>query len=183
MLDKFSVEDRDLVLALKSGDKGAFKTLYNKYKTQMVLFTIRFIKQKDAAEDIYHDAFAQIWLSRESLDETKSFSSFLYIVIKNRTLDQIRKKIQDQSFRSQLGEDLSHDESLNGVMSQDFDKLFKESLNLLTHKQREVYLMSRSEYKTYQEIAESLDISVNTVKSHMTSATSILRKFINKHIL
>lgn len=74
-------------------------------------------------------------------------------------------------------------DTLDGILREDFDKLYKDSLNRLTSKQRIIFSMSRDEYKTYKEIAEQLNISINTVKSHLSQATNSMRSFIAKFII
>lgn len=184
MLNKvIPIADKELVKALKNGNQLAFDTLYNMYKDRIILFATKFIKSREIAEDTYHDVFTQIWINKESLDESKSFSSFLYILVKNRLLDEIRKQLQDKKFRESLSSDTTLNDTLDGVLSEDFDKLYKESLNKLTHQQRIIFSMSRDEYKTYKEIAEHLNISINTVKSHLSQATNSIRSFIAKYII
>lgn len=176
------LDERKFVLALKAGDITAFDTLYTMYKERMTFFAIKFIRSREIVEDIYHDVFAQIWINRANLDETKSFSSFLYTIVKNRLLDEIRKQLRDEQFREALTTDISHDETLNGILKDDFDKLYNESLNNLTPQQRTVFSMSRNDYKTYKEISEHLGISINTVKSHLTQASAVIRTYLSKYI-
>lgn len=184
MLNKITaITDKELVIELKNGNQFAFDTLYNIYKDKIIFFATKFIKSREIAEDIYHDVFTQIWINKESLDESKSFSSFIYLLIKNRLLDEIRKQLQDQKFRESLISEPTLNDTLDGILREDFDKLYKDSLNRLTSKQRIIFSMSRDEYKTYKEIAEQLNISINTVKSHLSQATNSMRSFIAKFII
>lgn len=176
-------EDKELVRALKNGSQLAFDKLYNQYKNRMISFAIQFIQSRELAEDTYHDIFAQIWTNKDAIDESKSFSSYLYTLMKNRLLDEIRKRLQDQKFRDSLNIDSTHNETLDGVLEEDFKSLYSASLDRLTPQQRAIFSMSRNEYKTYQEIGKQLNISVNTVKSHLSQATASIRSFISKHII
>lgn len=182
-MGSFNEVDKDLVLAMKAGNKAAFDALYNKYKARMILFSIKFIKTHEIAEDIYHDIFTQIWIHKGDLDEDKSFSSFLYATLKNRLLDEIRKRLTDEKFRATLTEDTSHNETLNGIISEDFGRLYNQSLNSLTPQQRIIFSMSRNDNKTYKEIACHLNISINTVKTHLSQATSSMRNFLSKYLI
>lgn len=177
-------EEQYLVRALIDGSELAFCKLYAIYKERVINFSIRFVKSREVAEDIYHDTFAHIWITRDSLDISKKFSTYIFTIVKNKLIDSLRKQFQDRHFRDNILSDYDFvsNSTLDGVLTTDFYALYNKALDKLTPQQRKVFLMSREEYKSHKEIAEQLEVSIDTVKKHMTNTLSVVRGYLEKHL-
>lgn len=84
------MDERELVLRLIDGDEDAFCELYAAYKNRLLYFAMKFVKSREFAEDIFQDAFTVVWQSRRFINPDASFSSYLYTIVRNRILNQIR---------------------------------------------------------------------------------------------
>ena len=93
--DNFS-EERSLILRLIEGDEDAFCELYATYKNRLIYFAMRFLKSREYAEDVFQDAFTVVWQSRRFINPDASFSSYLYTIMRNRILNQLRNAANEE---------------------------------------------------------------------------------------
>lgn len=177
------MNDRDLVIRLINNDQEAFSELYAKYKDRLLYFAVKFVKSPEFAEDIYQDAFTVIWQSRRFLDPEKSFSSYLYTIVKNRVLNILRDIENDQKLKSYiLANAIDYSDSTNQhVQENELKILLENALKELTLRQRQVFEMSRNEQMTHKEIAEALGISVFTVQEHISVALKTIKSYLKEY--
>ena len=161
------MDERELVLRLIDGDEDAFCELYAAYKNRLLYFAMKFVKSREFAEDIFQDAFTVVWQSRRFINPDASFSSYLYTIVRNRILNQIRDMANEDKLKEHI---LSHAvDSAN------------ETNNKMTPRQREVFNMSRDLQMSHKEIAEALGISVNTVQEHISVSLKVIRAYLTKY--
>lgn len=146
-----------------------FKRLY----LPLGMYALRFVDDADVAEDLEQDAFMKAWLYIKNGGEIDNFSSFMYRTIRNVCLTYIRDRhiALDESFIPDVGEE-------------EIDTSFRDAriwraIDNLPEKCREVFLMSKRDGLTNEEIAEELGISIKTVKNQMTKAFSRLREALS----
>ena len=84
------MDEREVVLRLIDGDEEAFCELYAAYKNRLLYFALKFVKSREFAEDIFQDAFTVVWQTRRFINPEASFSSYLYTIVRNRILNQLR---------------------------------------------------------------------------------------------
>lgn len=173
--------DEQLLAALKKDDSQAFGSIYSRYYPDVHRYLLVLVKVPELAEDLTHEVFIRIWESRQTINITRSFKSYLLRSAHNKAIDFIRKNAAEARFLDQL---LHHykttapDENFTPADHQRLDVLVEEALASLTPKRRQVYELSRKEKKSYAEIAQELNISINTVKVHISETLALLREFI-----
>lgn len=182
-IDKQMVDERELVVRLIDGDEDAFCELYAAYKNRLLYFAMKFVKSREFAEDIFQDAFAVVWQSRRFINPDASFSSYLYTIVRNRVLNQLR----DMSNEDQLKEhilsqavDASND-TKSEILLNDLKEIIGRALEQLTPRQREVFKMSRDLQMSHKEIADALGVSVNTVQEHISVSLKVIRSYLTKY--
>ena len=176
-------DERILVQRLIEGDEDAFCELYAAYKNRLIFFAMRFLKSREYAEDIFQDAFTVIWLGRRFINPDASFSSYLYTIVRNRILNQLRDLENQTKLKEQILEqavDYSNDTN-NSILANDLRGLIARAMQQLTARQREIFEMSREQDMSHREIAEALGISVYTVQEHISTSLRILRTYLEKH--
>lgn len=176
-------EERVLVQRLIEGDEDAFCELYAAYKNRLIFFAMRFLKSREYAEDIFQDAFTIIWQGRRFINPDASFSSYLYTIVRNRILNQLRDLENQTKLKEQIlaqAVDYSYDTS-DGILANDLRGLIARAMQQLTARQREIFEMSRRQDMSYREIAEELGISVYTVQEHISTSLRTLRTYLEKH--
>lgn len=165
-------DERILVQRLIEGDEDAFCELYAAYKNRLIFFAMRFLKSREYAEDIFQDAFTVIWQGRRFINPDASFSSYLYTIVRNRILNQLRDLENQTKLKEQILEqavDYSNDTN-NSILANDLRGLIARAMQQLTARQREIFEMSREQDMSHREIAEALGISVYTVQEHISTS-------------
>lgn len=150
-----------------------FEIQFKKLYLPLGMYALRLVDDADVAEDLEQDAFMKAWLYIENGGEINNFSSFMYRTLRNVCLTYIRdsRNTLDESFIPDVGEE-------------DIDTSFRDAkiwkaIDNLPEKCREVFLMSKRDGLTNEEIAEELGISIKTVKNQMTKAFSRLREALS----
>ena len=181
-INNFSVE-RSLVIRLIAGDEGAFCELYAAYKNRLIYFAMRFLKSREYAEDIFQDAFTVVWQTRRFINPEASFSSYLYTIVRNRILNQLRDMANEDQLKEQILSQAidSTNETNNHILLNDLKELISHALQQLTPRQREIFEMSREKQMSHKEIAEALGISINTVQEHISISLRLVRDYLKKN--
>lgn len=176
-------DERSLVLRLIDGDEDAFCELYAAYKNRLIYFAMRFLKSREYAEDIFQDAFTVIWQSRRFINPDASFSSYLYTIVRNRILNQLRDLANEDHLKEQIlsqAVDYSNDTN-NEILANDLKQLIARAMQQLTPRQREIFAMSREQQLSHKEIAEALNISIHTVQESVSNSLRVLRSYLEKN--
>ena len=171
------VEDSSLWINIKKGDKIALKELHKRYYHQMYLYAIKWSDgNQEVAEEIVSDCFIKLWEIRKKIEIQSSVKHYLFYMLQNGMIDNFRKK-------KLLTEPLVEDLPTLGD-EKDFDdqkqylRLYQELKNL-PDQCRKVLELAIFESLTYNEIAEKLQITKNTVKTQMGRAYKYLKERLN----
>ena len=177
------IDEHTLVLRLIEGDENAFCELYAAYKNRLIYFAMRFLKSREYAEDVFHDAFAVVWQTRRFINPDTSFSSYLYTIVRNRILNQLRDLANQDKLREQIFSQAVDytNETKDEILVNDLRQFITRALQQLTPRQREIFEMSREQQMSHREIAESLGISVNTVQESISTSLRTLRTYLKKN--
>ena len=176
-------DEHALVLRLIEGDEDAFCELYAAYKNRLIYFAMRFLKSREYAEDIFQDAFTVVWQGRRFINPDASFSAYLYTIVRNRILNQLRDLAKQDKLREQiLSQAVDYtNNTKETVFANDLRQFIVRALQQLTPRQREIFEMSREQQMSHREIAEALGISVNTVQESISISLRILRTYLEKN--
>ena len=146
-----------------------FEAYFRRLYLPLGMYALRIVNDADTAEDLEQDAFMKVWVYVESGVEIENFTAFMYRTLRNICLKYLRDR------RETVGEDF-----IPEIAPEDIDTSFRDAkiwkaIDGLPEKCREIFLMSKRDGLTNEEIAEELGISVKTVKNQMTKAFSRLR--------
>lgn len=181
-INKIALENlksnKELLLLIQKDDRVAFYQLYERYCKRLYGFVLRYIKQKEDAEEIVQEVFVKIWESRIKIDAFSSFESFLFTIAYNTTISLLRKRSNETKYLEHL-KSLQHinnsPDLIDEIHFNELNSRVQLLLNELTPRQKEIFQLSREEGFTHDEIAKKLDISVNTVKKHMANTLAFLK--------
>ncbi|HZF65643.1 MAG TPA: RNA polymerase sigma-70 factor [Chitinophagaceae bacterium] len=171
-------EDIDLVEMIRlDHDQLAFEEIYMRYADHLFKLAFRKINVKEAAEDIVQITFLKLWSNRHHLKINHSVKAYLYTSAKNNIISFYFRQLTKahKNIDSIQSEFLPHDNSTQDSL--DFEQtlaLYRESLEELPDKCREVFELSRSGY-SLKEIAELKNISPKTAEAHISKALKYLR--------
>lgn len=175
----------ELIKRIQKDDRVAFYHIYERYSKRLYGFVLRYIKQKEDAEEIVQEVFVKIWESRNKIDAYSSFESFLFTIAYNTTISLLRKRTNEKRYLEHLKSIQQPNNSPDLIDEIHFNELndrVQSLLNKLTPRQKEIFQLSREEGLTHDEIAKKLDISVNTVKKHMTNTLTFLKTQIDTEL-
>jgi len=180
-----SLEDDQFVKRAINGDQEAFKLLMNKYQKPLYFHIIKMVKNHEQIEDIIQESFVKAFSNLDSYNTNYAFSTWLYRITTNHTIDYLRKKkLQttsiDEPVRAKDGEMqfqiVGSAETDRKIIRKERKKIVSEAIQNLPDKYREVIEMRHLEEMSYQEISDELDIPLGTVKAHIFRAREMLYK-------
>lgn len=157
---------------LSDGDEKAYKHLFDLYYSSLVMFSAKYLKDMDMAEDLVQDVLYDFWKQRKELRIT-SLKSWLYISVRNRSLNQLEHdKVKKRYFEQNNGEETEF--FLSRLIEEEVYRALKQSIELLPPKIKTVFdlILQR---KTNAEIAEILGITEDAVKAYRKRGMKLLR--------
>jgi len=167
-------------------DNHKFNSLFDALYTPLCRYSLKYVTNKDAAEDIVQDLFVYIWENRERLATISSIESYAYTAIKNRSLSYLQKnfttgKISGYNQATETGfiSELPGPEEL--LDSKELEAILEQALEALPLQCRTIFTMKRFGEFSNEEVAEKLHISVKTVENQMTIALRKLAGFVSTH--
>ncbi len=177
MNKNYNYSEAEWIHALRDGDVKAYSELFDRYGKRLYFFSKGYLKSEEDAEEIVQEVFIKIWNNRKELSVEKSFESYLFTIAKNGILNTIRKSKSEQAYLNYAKihpeKNVLLDEELNFI---ELDAAYKKIVENLSPRRKEIYLLSREQHLSNNEIAEKMNISVKTVENQMTSALSEIRK-------
>jgi len=176
-------DEPTLLLKIADGDETAFRQLFNQYWDNIYGVAFTFTKSPVLAEEMVQDVFVKIWINRQQLPQVKKFSDYLFIIARNHIFSVLRKKIYEEPFSDHLKNYFREASNLpdQQLLYRDAENLLQEALAQLPPQQHLIYCLSRKDGLNQDEIASKLNISKNTVKSHMSKALQFLRNYLQMH--
>lgn len=163
-----------LVKRVSKGDRKAYATLFHEFYTPLLLYSIKFTKNRDASEDIVQDFFCRLWEDRKRLMNDRSFGSYIYSSVRNRSLNYLRDihSVSIEGFEKQSDEDF-----LREMMEEEVYRELYDAIQKLPDRCRQIFLLKLDE-KENQEIAVLLQISEETVRSQLRRGRELLQNNI-----
>jgi RNA polymerase sigma-70 factor (ECF subfamily) len=185
-IDSYSTyTDEQLLISLRNDDSLAYAAIYSRYYKEVYQYLLIIVKAPEMAEDLTHEVFLKIWDVRSQLKIDRSFKNYLLRTAHNKAIDMTRKIATESNLLDQLLYHYKVSSVSEGFSQEDlkrFDSLVEEALRKRTPQRRKIYEMSKKEKKSYEEIAQELNISRNTVKAHISQTLALLRTFILERV-
>ncbi|WP_069658881.1 RNA polymerase sigma factor [Arcticibacter eurypsychrophilus] len=172
-----SISDSELVVLLKQDSKEAYTEIYDRYHGILYAFAYKKLNDREEAKDLIHELFLLLWERRSFLDVKLGLSAYLFTAVRNRVLNLIKhKKISSayvESFQQYMDNNLFAADEL--LQQKELTAFIEKEIQALPYKMRQVFELSRKDHYSRGEIAQELNLSEETVKSHMHHAIKILR--------
>lgn len=169
-----------LVKELSKGNILAFNELFREYSKRLYGFAFGYLKSESEAEELVQEVFTIVWAKRTQLKHELSFKSFLFTISFNIIRKHFRSKAHLSDYlRSGLMDESDTDTSKQVSYNSLYQFIFS-LVNKLPEKRRLIFIKSRFEGLSIQEISEELDISHKTVENQLTSALAYIRENLKK---
>lgn len=185
-------EDRLLIERARKGDAGALHRLVRKHQERAYGYAFRLTRNPEEAGDIVAESFVRVNNAVRNFKGNSAFTTWLYRIITNCYLDHRKKERTRQALSLDSPVAGAEDEGTReiedttympdkDVESQQRGLLVDKALRRLPDFQRAMIVMYHMEELSYEEIAESLDLPLGTVKSRLNRARLSLRELLAKH--
>jgi len=166
-----------ILLLYKQDERAALQQLFDVYYDSLLLYCNRLIRDPESAEDIVQDCFVHIWQSKRLENFEGDLDRFMFQAVKFRAINYVR----NQNRRNQLHHSMTvEEEELSLFLREDEEgketELLYRMIGQLPDECRKIFLMASLDDMKYREIAEVLNISINTVKTQMKIALRFLRE-------
>jgi RNA polymerase sigma-70 factor (family 1) len=172
--DLLTAYSNELLEKIAAGDQAVFRQVYGSFYKRLFQFALAIVKTRETAEEIVEDVFVRIWRQKTSVPSIRNLRVYLYMATKNTALNYLSKKA-----RESITEPFDHihiEMSGSGITPEDilitaemYRKL-QEAVEALPPRCKMVFKLVREDGLRYKEIAEILNISVNTIDVHMAIA-------------
>jgi RNA polymerase sigma-70 factor (family 1) len=176
-------EESQLVKSLAGSNILAFNALYKGYSNRLYRFAYGYLKSKGEAEELVQEVFLKIWDKRKDLKEELSFRSFLFTIAFNMIRRHFRTKVQLNKYFQTLKSEDQDNITVQNINYNSLHKYITELVDLLPDRRREIFIKSRFEGLSIQEIARELNISHKTVENQLSDAIKFIRTRINNESL
>jgi len=188
------LSDADVMLRVKTGDRGAFDYLVQKYRRPMVSFMYRMARNTGAAEDLAQEVFLRVYRSRESYEASAKFTTWLYRIATNLAVNHARDTRHERPevtvSLDEPDEDTGTtlelpDGSLNAeqiMMRRERMLAIRHRVEALPEQQKLAVIMHKYQQMDYKQIAEVLKKSESATKSLLFRAYESLREQLKEYL-
>ncbi len=170
------------IISIQKGSKKEFEKVVERYYNELFYYAKSLSRDELLAKDLVQEVFFGLWQKRESLNTKTVLRGWLYLALRNKFLDHIKKYRKETYFFEK-----SYSDTLDALAQQDHQdnlsrklELMDNEIQLLPKKCKQVLIMSKREGLTNAEISNYLDISVKTVEGHLSNAYKILKEKLNE---
>jgi RNA polymerase sigma-70 factor (ECF subfamily) len=195
-MNQIPESDWSLIDKFQKGDVSAFREIFNRHKAHVINLSYRFVQNREAAEDVAQEVFIKIYEKKVSFDPKAKFTTWLYRVTVNASIDRTRRKgFFDKSLNQELAdgegeiktlqEEISDPKAVSpkeALYNEELKALVQAEIHKLPEKLRAIILLYQFEEMPYREIAQVLGISEKAVERRLYHAKEILRKNLEKEL-
>ena len=167
--------DINIVLKeLQNQNKSVYKNVFNHFYKGLVLYANNFLFDQQASEDVVQEVFISLWENAKNIEIKSSLKAYLYAMVRNKCLNYLKSvKITDELNVIDLNSMLVLEEDLDLISEEEKTILYNHILKIIEtfpESMQQVFKLKFIENYKYDEIADELGISVNTVKTQLKRA-------------
>lgn len=178
------MKDHLLIAGVIRRDRAIFDYVFNYYYSALCAFSNKYLYDHDASEDLVQDFFLSLWIEAPHLQIRSSLKSYFFTGIKNRCLDykKHQKVIEKHRDHILFSADISDNPTYNFFTESELRQAIQKSMNKFSPRGREIFVLSRMNGFSNQEISEKLSISKRTVELQISNSLKILRKDLIEYL-
>jgi RNA polymerase sigma-70 factor (ECF subfamily) len=168
--------DQQFILnELLKGNERAFDTAFKQYYKPLCQFSYSLIKDQDTAENLVQEVFVKLWEKRKNLTDIDNLFSYLVGMVRNQSIDFLRKEKTSSKIYNQLRPEKSENTTEEQISKNEFEEKLLKSIVNLPDRCRTAIEMSRFEGLSNKEIAQQMNISVKGVEALIGRSLKLLR--------
>lgn len=177
--------DDELLILLQKGNERAFTAIYGRYHKLLYVLAYKYLKDNDTAKDAVQQIFLKLWESRSLINININLRNYLYTMLKNHLLNEIRNNDTAMEKNYELAQETIEyeNEILSKLEEKEMTEQLYRAIDNLPEQKKAVCLYKLKDSLSNQEIAEKMQISIPTVKTHYSQAIKLLREHFDKLLL
>ncbi|WP_304245352.1 RNA polymerase sigma-70 factor [Phocaeicola plebeius] len=179
------ISDTELFFRIQKGDEKAFTIAYELYNKLIYVLSYRYLMDEERAKDVVQYVFVKLWEYRAELNIGISLKNFLFTMAKNYILNLIRNENTALEKQYEIAQQVLgyEDDLVEKLERREQMSLFYQALAKLPEQKKRICVMKIREEMSNKEIAERLNVSINTVKTHYAEALKLLRRELLKLLM
>ena len=183
-----TLSDHELIERAKGGDEPAFAEITRRYRSPITNYLYRFLNDYEEAVDLAQETFVRVYFALERYHTEYAFSTYIYRIATNLAISELRKrkrrKLVSLTGFFQYGDDEEEDFQPTdekplpdvNLVENEQSKIIARAIATLPEKYRAPIVLREIEGKSYDEIAEILDLGLGTTKSRISRARGLLKE-------
>ena len=191
-MDYSDIDDRELAPLAAEGREGAYRELLSRYERPVFSLVYRMVRDRTLAEDLAQEAFVRAFNAIDTYDPSYKFSSWIFKIANNHTIDHLRKRKLDtvsihgsphagsteEEERTSITLESTEEDPESYVESRELGSQIEEAIGRLRPDYRTAVLLRHVEGHSYDEIAEIMEVPLGTVKTYLHRARGELKEML-----
>lgn len=186
--------DVELMLAFQAGDERAFAVLVDRHRNAIVNLTYRYLQNRADAEDLAQEVFLRVFRARARYEPTAKFTTWLYRVAVNASLNEIRNRKNrplhsagtlpggdDDAFAPAIADEAAPSPA-EGALSGELKEMVRQAVEELPDRQRLALILNKFHGLSYEDLAATLEMTVPAAKSLLVRARENVRRKIEPYL-
>lgn len=176
MVEKIDLDK--IITELTQEKDSSLEELFNYYYPRLYNFSKSFLKIEEGIDDILQEVFIKIWQNRKNIKSKATFNAYIFTITRNLLLNELRSRLNNQKTRVEI-QKLSVAEEYESFEQTEYEDLkgkIEKVIDELPTRQKEIFMLSRTEGLSHKEIAEKLHITTKTVEYHITQSTAFIKQ-------
>jgi len=175
--------ETNLLALVAEGNEKAFGILFHHYRPKIYSYAFHLFRNVGLADELVQEVFLKVWLNRDKLPHLLKFESWVFIIARNQVFDTLKLLAKEASARKQMAHLLDPEANLveDQILTKENEVRLQHALDHLSPQQKLIFTLSRNQGMKHEEIASRLNISRNTVKTHLVHALKTLKDILHFH--
>ena len=174
--------DKDILIRAGKGDLEAFEHILSFYEKAIYNYCLRILKNPQNAQEVAQDTFIKVYTHRKEIDSTKNIKTWIFTIATNTAYDFLRSKKRKNE--TSLDEELETNSSFKAYYRDKEEGLvsdIEKALDQINPEYKKVLLLFYQQGFQYQEIADTLEMPINTIKTHISRGKEELKEILKNY--
>lgn len=177
---------------IANDDVQAYEVLFKEYYKFLCSYAYGLTKERHIAEEIVEVFFVDLWNKRQKINITTSIRSYFIGSIHNRCLNYLQREKPKFISTQDIAKLIDHEDSIGDrlidievpmLLANELEHVLSKAIEKLPPGCKEVFLLSRYNNLSYEEISERLNVSINTVKTQIKIALQKLKEYLKDYLV
>jgi RNA polymerase sigma-70 factor (ECF subfamily) len=176
--------EKELFSRVAQGDEEAFNTLFHRYVPRLHTIVMKVTKSEGVAKDIIQEVFLYLWMDREALADVDVPQNWIFKMAYNRSYTWLARQVsRNQKYNEfkQQNPDEGDDNLEHTVFLHETARLINEATSQLPEQARKIFQLSRETGLKAAEVADQLDISIQTVRNSLVRSVKFIKEYLTQH--